>query len=60
MLPVNARVRHPLMEERLVKLAEYAETFPFNKIELGKRQIGIIANGISYQYAREVFPKPHS
>ena len=57
MLPVNARVRHPLMEERLVKLAAYAETFPFNKIELGERQIGIIANGISYQYAREVFPK---
>ena len=57
MLPINARVRHPLMEERLVKLAAYAETFPFNKIELGERQIGIIANGISYQYAREVFPE---
>ena len=57
MLPVNARVRHPLIEERLVKLAEYAETFPFNKIETGERQLGIIANGISYQYAREVFPK---
>jgi indolepyruvate ferredoxin oxidoreductase alpha subunit len=57
MLPVNARVRHPLMEERLVKLAAYGETFPFNKIEMGERYLGIIANGISYQYAREVFPK---
>ena len=57
MLPVNARIRHPLMEERLVKLAVYAETFPFNKIEMGERQLGIIATGISYQYAREVFPK---
>ena len=56
MLPVNARIRHPIMEERLVKLAVYAETFPFNKIEMGERQLGIIANGISYQYAREVFP----
>ena len=45
------------MEERLVKLATYGETFPFNKIEMGDRQLGIIATGISYQYAREIFPK---
>ena len=57
MLPVNARIRHPLMEERLVKLAVYGETFPFNKIEMGDRQLGIVATGISYQYAREVFPQ---
>jgi indolepyruvate ferredoxin oxidoreductase alpha subunit len=56
MLPVNARIRHPLVEERMVKLAEFAENFPFNKIESGERQLGIIANGIAYQYAREVFP----
>jgi indolepyruvate ferredoxin oxidoreductase, alpha subunit len=57
MLPVNARVRHTVMEERLVKLAAFAETFPFNKIEPGERQLGIIATGISYQYAREIFPR---
>ena len=57
MLPVNARTRHPLMEERMVKLAAFAESFPFNKIEPGERSLGIIANGIGYQYAREVFPK---
>jgi indolepyruvate ferredoxin oxidoreductase alpha subunit len=57
MLPINARIRHPLMEERMVKLAAYGETFTFNKIEMGERQLGIIATGISYQYAREVFPK---
>ena len=57
MLPVNARLRHPLMEERLVKLAAYGEKFPFNKIEMGERQLGVIATGISYQYAREVFPE---
>jgi indolepyruvate ferredoxin oxidoreductase alpha subunit len=57
MLPVNARIRRPYIEERLVKLAEYAETFSFNKIEPGGKQLGIIASGIGYQYAREVFPK---
>jgi len=57
MLPVNARIRHPLMEERLVKLGGYAETFPYNKIESGERELGIVANGVAYQYAREVFPR---
>ncbi len=57
MLPVNARIRRPYIEERLVRLAEFAETFPFNRIEPGGKQLGIIANGIGYQYAREVFPK---
>jgi indolepyruvate ferredoxin oxidoreductase alpha subunit len=56
MLPVNARIRHPLVEERMVKLAAFTETFPFNRIEPGERKLGIIANGIAYQYAREVFP----
>jgi indolepyruvate ferredoxin oxidoreductase alpha subunit len=56
MLPVNARIRKPIIEERLVKLADYAETFPFNIIEPGQKQLGIIASGIGYEYAREVFP----
>ncbi|MDQ7011384.1 MAG: thiamine pyrophosphate-dependent enzyme, partial [Mariprofundaceae bacterium] len=32
------------------------ETFPFNRIEWGDRSLGIITNGVAYQYAREVFP----
>jgi len=32
MLPVNARVRHVAMEDRMQKLAVYAETFPFNQL----------------------------
>ena len=57
MLPVNARIRRPYIEERLVKLAKFAETFPYNAIETGGKQLGIITSGIGYQYAREVFPK---
>jgi indolepyruvate ferredoxin oxidoreductase alpha subunit len=56
MLPVHARLRHPIIEERLVKLAAYSETFPLNKIEWGERNLGIITSGIAYQYAKEVFP----
>jgi indolepyruvate ferredoxin oxidoreductase alpha subunit len=57
MLPGFARGRHPVIEERLHDLAEYAETLPQNKIEWGDRSLGIVANGVSYQYAREVFPE---
>ncbi|MBI4286532.1 MAG: indolepyruvate ferredoxin oxidoreductase subunit alpha [Chloroflexi bacterium] len=56
MLPVNARLRRPLVEERLVRLAELAETFPFNKIFPGDSSLGIVTSGVAYQYAREVFP----
>ena len=57
MLPVYARMRRPIIEERLVKLAAYAETFPFNQIMWGNRNLGIISSGVAYQYAREVFPE---
>jgi indolepyruvate ferredoxin oxidoreductase alpha subunit len=57
MLPVFARIRHPLVEERLVKLAAYAETSPLNQVIWGKRHLGVVASGVAYQYAREVFPQ---
>ena len=57
MLPAHARIRHPLMEERLVKLAEYAETCPLNQIIWRGRELGVVTSGVAYQYAREVFPK---
>ncbi|MEW6142822.1 MAG: indolepyruvate ferredoxin oxidoreductase subunit alpha [Chloroflexota bacterium] len=56
MLPTSARLRRPLIEERLVKLAEYSDVFMYNKIEWGDRSLGIVSSGIAYQYAREVFP----
>jgi len=57
MLPVNALPRHACVEERLVKLAEFAETFPMNKIIRNKKNLGIVTSGVAYQYAREVFPE---
>lgn len=57
MVPANARGRHPIVEERLQKLAEFAETFALNRVEMRNTKLGIITNGIAYQYAREVFPE---
>jgi indolepyruvate ferredoxin oxidoreductase alpha subunit len=57
MLPANARKRHPVVEKRMKDLAAFAETFPGNRIEWGDRKVGIIAAGVSYQYAKEVYPQ---
>jgi indolepyruvate ferredoxin oxidoreductase, alpha subunit len=51
-----ARERRPLIEERVGRLAEFAETYPGNRIEWGERDLGIVASGVVYEYAREVFP----
>lgn len=56
MVPGNARGRHPVIEQRMVDIAAFAESYPFNKIEPGDRNLGIITAGVSYQYAKEVFP----
>ena len=56
MMPAMARGRHRFVEERSLRLAEYAETAAINKIERGSADIGIITSGISYAYAKEAFP----
>ena len=57
MLPIHARLRHPLIAERLAKVAAYAETFPFNQALWGEHRLGIVTSGVAYQYAREAFPQ---
>jgi indolepyruvate ferredoxin oxidoreductase alpha subunit len=52
-----AKKRHPIVEERLLDLAAYAETFPWNRIERGGRELGIISGGVVFEYAKEVFPE---
>lgn len=56
MVPGHARRRHPVIEERIASLAEFAESFPHNRVELKDRSLGIVSNGVAHQYAREVFP----
>ncbi len=55
MMPANATKRHVVVEERINALKEYAETCPFNRIEMGGTDIGIITSGTSYEYVKEVF-----
>lgn len=55
MVPGNARRRHPVIEDRIRRLSEYANSFNGNRVEMGDRGLGIVTHGIAYQYAREVF-----
>jgi indolepyruvate ferredoxin oxidoreductase alpha subunit len=57
MVPGNARRRHPVIEERIEKVKVFAETFSLNQVEMGDKSLGIVAGGVAYQYAREVFPE---
>jgi len=57
MVPGNARRRHPVVEERVGQLAEFAETFAYNRVEMANPSLGIITDGVAYQYAKEVFPE---
>ena len=54
-LPAIARNLRVKLEERMKKLKEYSETCPFNRVEMGDTKIGVIASGICYYYAKEVF-----
>ncbi|MCQ2572270.1 MAG: indolepyruvate ferredoxin oxidoreductase subunit alpha [Treponema sp.] len=55
MTPANAIRKHPIVEDRTIRLTEYAETCSLNRVEMGKTDIGIITSSTSYQYAKEVF-----
>ncbi|MBN1954256.1 MAG: indolepyruvate ferredoxin oxidoreductase subunit alpha [Anaerolineae bacterium] len=53
-IPATARRRHPVVEQRLLDVAQWSETAPVNRIEWGDRSLGIITCGVAYQYVREV------
>ncbi len=56
MAPANAIKRHPVVEARQAKIAEYAETSPLNRVELAEdKSVGIITSGTCYDYVKEVF-----
>jgi len=57
MLPGNARVRHPLVEQRIVDLSAYGDSWSLNRTEMRSTRIGVICAGVVYQYVREALPE---
>ena len=56
MVPNNAYKRHILLEKRLQSLEKFSERTSLNRIEWGRKSLGIITAGVSYLYAKEMFP----
>ena len=57
MLPAHARRRRIELGKRMIRLREFAETFPGNRIEWGNKEKGFITSGVSYLYVKEAFPE---
>ncbi|AZS14152.1 indolepyruvate ferredoxin oxidoreductase subunit alpha [Paenibacillus lutimineralis] len=55
LLPTISRKRHLEIEDNLLDIQTYSNQSSLNAIEYHSPDIGIVANGISYQYAKEVF-----
>ncbi len=54
-VPAVARKLRVKIEDRIVKLAEYSEKTPLNFEEMHNTKVGVIASGICYHYAKEIF-----
>jgi indolepyruvate ferredoxin oxidoreductase, alpha subunit len=57
MLPTSARGRRKFVEERTNKLKQFGETYKYNTEEIKGTALGIVTSGISYQYAKEIYPE---
>lgn len=54
-VPAIARGLRLTLEKRVANALECSETSAFNRIETGDGKTGVIASGICYYYAKEVF-----
>jgi len=52
-LPMNARVNHKRVREKLKEVEEWANTCKYNKIIEGSEPVGIITSGVSFTYTME-------
>lgn len=57
MMPANAVKRRAVVDERQAALEEYAETCPYNVVEMRDEKIGVICAGAVYQHVREALPE---
>jgi len=55
-LPAHARALHVKASQRLERLKQASEDISINRLEKGSMNVGVITNGIAYQYVKEVLP----
>ena len=58
MMPASAILRHQVVEERDVELANAVNTMSVNRVERSRRgsKIGVVCSGVVYQYVKEALP----
>ena len=56
-VPAFARGQRLAAQKRAEEMAKAAAKSPFNRIEPGKKELGIITSGVAYQYVKEIFPE---
>ncbi|HET6451300.1 MAG TPA: thiamine pyrophosphate-dependent enzyme, partial [Spirochaetia bacterium] len=56
-IPMNARPMRVRLEDRVTALRAECNRSAANRIEWGDRSLGIVAEGIAYQYVRELAPE---
>jgi indolepyruvate ferredoxin oxidoreductase, alpha subunit len=54
-VPAISRIMRLRVAEREKALKEYSENCKYNTIEYNDKKIGVLTNGVAYQYAKEVF-----
>jgi len=52
-----AKERHPVVEDRLDEISDYATDSPLNFIDWGNKELGIITSAVNFTYAQDVFPE---
>ena len=52
-VPANQRPKRPLIEDRLLRLAKFADTFAGNRVEGSGKEFAVITSGTGYLYAKE-------
>jgi len=57
MMPAMAKVRRIASDERLARLAAFAETSTLNRAEYRDTTLGVVCAGVCYEYVREALPE---
>ena len=57
MVPAHAKPSHRVLRQKLEEIRQWNEKSGPNKIEMRSGELGIIASGVAYQYAREAAPE---
>lgn len=58
LVPAFARKLRHVVEDRVKRIAaDNSEKWTLNRVEEGSKKLGIVTEGIAYQYVKEVFPE---